>query len=117
MGNIASYKDLLVWQKGILLVKEVYKVISKLPKIEQYALADQMRRVAVSIPSNIAEGFRRRSKADYLQFLNIANGSAAEIETQLIIVSEIYNLGTEQAINLLEEVQKMLYALISKIRS
>lgn len=116
MGKIQSYKDLLVWQKSILLVKEVYKVIAELPKIEQYALADQMRRSVISIPSNIAEGFRRRSKADYLQFLNIANGSAAETETQLIITSKIYHITVGQALSLLVEIQKMLYSLIQKIR-
>jgi len=115
--NINSFKDLIVWQKSIILVKEIYKLTSKLPKSEQFSLSDQMRRAAVSIPSNIAEGYRRKGKQEFLQFLSIANGSAAELETQLIIVSEIYSeINLKDATNTLSEVQKMLCSLIFKIK-
>ena len=76
---IKSYKELIVWQKSIELVKEVYKATDKLPKAELYALTSQMRRAAVSIPSNIAEGYKRRNRGEYLQFLGIADASAAEL--------------------------------------
>ena len=84
---IESFKDLIVWQKSMSLVKEVYVITSNFPKSEIYGLTSQMRRAAVSIPSNIAEGKKRKTKNDYVQFLRIANGSAAELETQLL---EIY---------------------------
>lgn len=115
--NINSFKDLIVWQKSIVLVKEIYKLTNELPKTEQFSLTDQMRRAAISIPSNIAEGYRRKGKQEFLQFLSIANGSAAELETQLIIISEIYHkIIIEDAINTLTEVQKMLCSLIFKFK-
>ena len=83
--KIRTFKDLKVWQKGIALVGEVYRTTMKYPKDEQYGLSSQMRRASVSIPSNIAEGFRRRSSKEHKQFLNIALGSTAELETQIII--------------------------------
>ena len=78
-----DHKDLIVWQKSMDLLVEIYHFVKKLPKEETYALSDQMRRAAVSIPSNIAEGRGRSSEKDYLRFLFIARGSQAEIETQL----------------------------------
>lgn len=113
-----SYKDLIVWQKAILLVKEIYKLSLKLPRNEQFILADQMKRSAVSIPSNIAEGYRRKGKQEFIQFLSIANGSAAELETQLIIVKEVYsNIDTSIELGVLTEIQKMLCSLILKLKS
>lgn len=82
MGN---YKELIVWQKSVDLVTEVYAVTKDFPKEEIYSLTSQIRRSAISIPSNIAEGHSRRSQTDYLQFLKIARGSCAELETQLLI--------------------------------
>ena len=87
---IESFKQLKVWQKSIELVKEIYQVTNQLPKPELYGLSSQMRRAAVSIASNIAEGYKRKNRGEYLQFLNIANASTAELETQIIIVKEIY---------------------------
>lgn len=81
---MANFKDLLVWQKSIDFVTEVYRTTEAFPKNEFYGLMSQIRRAAVSIPSNIAEGNSRRSKPDYLQFLKISRGSCAEVETQLI---------------------------------
>lgn len=80
-----TYKDLIVWQKSIDLVYEVYALTRKFPKDELYGLTSQMRRAAVSIPSNITEGYRRQAIGEYHQFLYIANASASELETQLII--------------------------------
>ena len=85
-----SFRDLVVWRKSIALAKETYCVTKKLPKHETFGLSSQLQRSAVSISSNIAEGSKRGSKRDFLQFLRIANGSAAELETQLVILSEVY---------------------------
>ncbi len=86
---IRSFRDLKVWQKGVDLVKEVYKIVNNFPRDEQYGLVSQMKRSAVSIPSNIAEGFRRRYDREQKQFLNIALGSCAELETQIVIAKEL----------------------------
>ena len=116
---LKSYKDLVVWQKSIALVKLVYSLTKEFPTNEQYGLAAQMRRAAVSIPSNIAEGYSRKSRKEYIQFISIAIGSVAELETQLYIAKELgfgdrpFLVETE---NLLTEVTKMLYGLLQKIR-
>ena len=88
-NKVKSYKDLIVWQKSMDLVIEIYKLVKKLPKEETYSLSDQMRRAVVSIPSNIAEGYTRKSTNEYLNFLSIANGSRTELETQLLICERI----------------------------
>lgn len=115
MASSRSFKDLTVWQRSIELTKETYKLSSVFPKQEDFALTSQLRRAAVSIPSNIAEGSKRGTQKDFVQFLRIASGSAAELETQLIIVQEVYS-GTDckRALDLLDETQRMLAALISK---
>ena len=82
---VKSYKDLVVWQKGIMLVDLVYAVTGKFPKEEMYGLTNQIRRAAVSIPANIAEGWGRDSTKNYLQFLRISRGSLYEVETMLTI--------------------------------
>lgn len=113
---LKSYKELIVWQKSINLVEKVYILTSKFPKTETYGLAIQMQRAAVSIPSNIAEGQKRKGLIEYLQFLRIANGSAAELETQVIIANRLYSKLDYSEINsLLDEVQKMLNVLIQKL--
>ena len=110
-----SYKDLIVWQKAISLCVRVYQITDSFPKSEIYGLTSQIRRSAVSIPSNIAEGHSRGHK-EYIQFLKIAFGSGAELETQLFIALQIKYL-TQQEYNdlnlLLEEIMKMLNKLIS----
>ena len=88
--NIQNFKDLIVWQKAMDLVNEVYKITRQFPKSEVYALASQMQRAAVAIPSNIAEGHRRNHRPEYVQFLGIALGSAAELETQVLISEKQY---------------------------
>ena len=87
-----NYKDLVVWQKSIVFVSEVYVLTSNFPQDERFSLVDQMRRAAVSIPSNIAEGHARKSNADFARFLRISYGSAAEIETQHIIAHNLHYL-------------------------
>jgi four helix bundle protein len=84
-----NYKDLLVWQKGIALVKLIYQITQTFPAEEKFGLVSQMRRAAVSIPSNIAEGQARHSTGEFVQFLSHAEGSVAELETQLIIAVEL----------------------------
>jgi len=86
---VNSYQDLEVWKKSIDFVEQIYRLVKQLPKEETYALSDQMRRAAVSIPSNIAEGANRKTTKEYIQFLYIALGSTAELETQLIIGNPI----------------------------
>lgn len=115
---IQSFKELIVWQKSIKLVKEIYRATSKLPESELYGLVSQMRRAAVAIPSNIAEGKKRKTKKDFLQFLRIADGSAAELETQIIIAKDIYpKVNFSKAELLLEEVQKMLVTIIKRLEN
>ena len=117
---INDYKDFKVWQKAMDLVVEVYQVTKLLPKYETYGLADQMRRAVVSIPSNIAEGQGRHSTVEFIRFLNIARGSYSEIDTQLMIcvrLGYIEESDIEKALNLSNEVGKMLSALIARLKS
>ena len=80
-----NYRDLVVWQKGMDLVEEIYKITGFMPNEEKFGLTLQLKRAAVSIPSNIAEGFERNTIKDYIKFLSIAKASRAEVETQLLI--------------------------------
>lgn len=108
---MANFKDLLVWQKSIDFVTEIYRATETFPNNEFYGLMSQIRRAAVSIPSNIAEGNSRRSKPDYLQFLRISRGSCAEVETQLIISKNLKFLNEEDYLKLNEriiEISKIL---------
>ena len=118
MSGFKSYKDLIVWRKSIQLVKTVYMVAECLPEKEKYGLVSQMTRSAVSVPSNIAEGWGRNSKGNYIQFLRIANGSLCELETQLLIANELNFVkedATKESFMLLEEVSKMIKGLIDSI--
>lgn len=115
--KIQSYKELIVWQKSIILVKEIYKITKNFPKSELLTLVNQIRRAAVSISSNIAEGYGRRSHKEYLQFYSIAYGSALEVETQLIISKELGFVDQAEfdKVNIvLTEVIKMLYVMVFK---
>ena len=93
---MASYRELRVWKKSIELVTEIYRLCAYLPKEETYGLADQMKRAAVSIPSNIAEGQARNSEKDFIRFLYIAQGSRAELETQLEICVQLHYFSKDQ---------------------
>jgi len=118
MGEIKSYKDLLIWEKGIQIVKEIYLMCADLPKDEVYGLQSQMKRAAVSIPSNIAEGYGRNYTQRYIQFLRIARGSLLELETQIIITNELGFISKEKysfLTNLIIEESKMLNAFIRSI--
>ena len=118
MTKITSYKELIVWQKSMELAKVIYALTSKLPKNEVYGIVSQMQRSAVSIPSNIAEGHKRGTRKDYSQFLRMALGSAAELETQIILVQDIYKpIEVKESINLVIEVQKILTVIIKKLQS
>jgi|SRR3989304_3136725 len=113
--KLQSYKELIVWQKSIILVKEIYILTSKFPKSEIFGLMSQMRRAVVSIPSNIAEGYGRRSHKEYLQFYAISYGSALELETQLIISKDLQFADLkdfEMSEKILLEVLKMLNTMV-----
>lgn len=113
-----SYRDLTVWHKGIEVVKEVYKLTASFPKEETYGLVSQMRRSSISIPSNIAEGYARKHRQEYVQFIRIAFGSGAELETQLEIARQL-KYASDDKIKTVEskltEVMKMLNKFISSL--
>lgn len=114
-----SYKELIVWQKSMELATLIFEVTKTFPKSELYGLVNQMRRASFSIPSNIAEGFCRGSKAEFRQFLQIAFGSGAELETQLTIARNTGMLDEEtytKIIGRLDEIMRMLNKLISNVR-
>jgi len=111
-----DYRDLIIWQKAMELVKSTYLLINKLPNEEKFALADQMRRCVVSIPSNIAEGYERKSTKEYIHFLLIANASRAELATQLEICKMIGYLSDIDAImKQCHEIGKMINAMVKKL--
>lgn len=101
--GVNNFKELKIWQIAIELVKKVYMVSSKLPKEEIYGLTSQMRRSAISIPSNVAEGFRRQHNNEFKQFLYISLGSCAELETQTIIAEELGYIDKNQTSKLYED--------------
>lgn len=116
---INSYRDLTVWQKSYELSLQIYKLTRNFPREELYGLISQIRRCAVSIPSNIAEGYARQRRLEYIQFLQISFGSGAELETQLSIAKDLKYVSDDefQKVNgLLQEVMKMLNSLIGKLR-
>ena len=112
-----THKDLLVWQKGIGLVKAVYEITASFPLSEQFGLTSQIRRSAVSIPSNIAEGCGRNSDKELIQFLYIALGSASELETQIIISTELNFLEKEKADLILYSINEIIKMTSSLIKS
>jgi len=112
-----SFKDLIVWQKAYKLVLEIYRITREFPKSETYGLAQQMRKAAVSIPSNIAEGYGRAYKTKYKQFLSIAYGSLSELETQYLLSVDLkYTNASRIVEELLKEVGSMLYRMLNPIR-
>lgn len=117
---ITTYKDLTVWQKSIELVTEMYHLTNSFPKSELFGLTSQMKRAAISIPSNIAEGFTRKSRLEYLHFIRIAFSSGAELETQLFIAQKLHFTERNSYHNiesLLDEIMRMLNKLISSLSS
>ncbi len=115
---LKGYKNLIVWQKSMQLIAEVYRLVKILPKAETYALSDQMRRAVISIASNIAEGQGRDSTREYVRFLNIARGSCFELETQLnacLIIEYFTERDTLDAFGLVDEIGKILTTMINKL--
>jgi four helix bundle protein len=111
-----NYHDLLVWQKAIALVTDIYRLTQDFPKEEMYGLTSQIRRAAVSIPSNIAEGQARLTRGEFRQFLGHARGSYAELETQLIIAANLgFLLNAGDLLEHLAEVGRMLNGLLSSL--
>jgi four helix bundle protein len=117
-GEIRHYRDLLVWQKAVGWVEAIYSATHGWPQDERFGLISQVRRAAVSVPSNIAEGCARRSTGDFVRFLSISRGSLAEVETQLIIATRLGYLDEPTQASLLEaadELSRMLAGLIAKL--
>jgi four helix bundle protein len=119
MATISSFKELLIWQKSMTLVVETYGILAKLPSKEDFALKNQMQKSAVSIPSNIAEGFGRNHTKDFIRFLNIALGSVFELQTQNEIANRLNYTTIDEYNNInlkCEEITKMTTTLISKLK-
>lgn len=118
--KIRDFKDLVIWQRAKELAILVYQVTKDFPKAEQFGMMSQIRRAAVSIPSNVAEGYARQHTGEFIQFLYTALGSAAELETQLIISRDLGYLkveGFNKALGMLKEIQKMLNGLMNSLRA
>jgi four helix bundle protein len=119
MTTVRNYRELIVWQKAMDLVELVYQATKQFPKEELYGLTSQIRRSAVSIPSNIAEGQARKSTAEFLNFLSIANGSRAEMETQILLAQRLNYAANDTAQKILalsEEVNRLLNGLMNSLR-
>jgi four helix bundle protein len=115
-----NYKDLVVWQKGITLAKAIYQLTTKFPADERFGLVSQMRRAAISIPSNIAEGQARHTTGEFIQFISHAEGSTAELETQMILSMELgfaEAKSTKSIFILLDDIRRMLNGLRRKLSS
>ena len=112
-----DHKELEVWKKSIQLVKEIYELTKKIPDSEKYGLISQMRRCAVSIPSNIAEGSARNSDKEFIQFLYYSLGSTSELETQLIISIELNYISKDTQFSKIIEIRKMIIGLIKHLKS
>ena len=115
-----GYRDLKVWQKGIDFVQEVYRISSSFPDDERFGLTAQIRRAAVSVPSNIAEGRGRGSDKEFIRFIHIALGSLAEVDTQLEVAVRLHFIReqeTQQARTTLVEIRRMLFALKNSLKS
>jgi four helix bundle protein len=115
----SSHKDLVLWQKSLALAIDIQRATASFPRSELYGLVGQMRRAAVSIPSNIAEGAARRTTKDFTAFLHIARGSLAELETQLIIAESVGYLGTaasQELTSKADEISRILTGLLAALR-
>lgn len=114
--TVSTHKDLDVWKKAMDLAAQVYSLTARFPKEELYGLTSQIRRSAVSIPSNIAEGAARHSQKEFIQFLHIASGSVAELETQLLLAIQLGLLSGDHIISHVEEVRKLLLGLLRSLK-
>ena len=116
---MGTYKDLTVWQKSMLLARRIYEITARFPSDEKFGLVSQMRRCAVSIPSNIAEGYGREGEREHSHFLFVSLGSSNELETQMILSHDFRYVDEEnyqEIMNLNSEVNKMLSSLVYKLR-
>lgn len=117
MGDIKRFTDLIVWRKSHKLVLEIYKVTKPFPSDEKFGLTSQIRRAAVSVPANIAEGFKKRGKKDKANIYNIAQGSLEEVRYYLILSKDLGYLKSNDALlSDVDEISMMLHALIVKTR-
>lgn len=119
-SRIQSFKDLIVWQKAMVLVEKVYQIVRMFPDVERYGLCDQLRRASVSIPSNIAEGKQRNSRKEFAHFLGIAHGSIAEVITQIELARRLHYCNQkdyESAMFLLNDISKMNNGLLRSLKS
>lgn len=117
MKKAHNFRELLIWQDSMKLVKKIYLMTNNLPNEEKFGLVSQINRSAISIPSNIAEGSGRTSEKDFLNFLRISISSSYELETQLILVKEIFNIETETIIKELQSIQNMIGGFIRKLNT
>lgn len=111
-----SFKDLKAWQQAMELTALAYNLAKQLPDIERFALADQIRRSALSVPSNLAEGQKRNNRAEFIQFCGIALGSTGELETQLILINKLYSLNVSIAQEKCQTVAKLTTGLIKSLK-
>ncbi|MFI4860793.1 MAG: four helix bundle protein [Phycisphaerales bacterium JB063] len=116
MARIDRYEDLVAWQKAYALVLEIYRLTEQFPKDERFGLIQQMRRAAVSIPSNIAEGFGRHTRPDYLRFLDMALGSTYELQTQLRLTRDLNYANPNATLEQIAELERILNGLIRALR-
>ena len=117
--TLDSYQDLRVWQVGMTLVLDSYRVCARFPKCESYGLASQIQRAAVSVPANIAEGYGRSHRGDYLRYLSVANGSLKEWETEMLIAGQLGYVPNDEMRTLMlsaSELGRMLRSLSAKLR-
>ena len=116
--KIKNFRDLDIWKKSIEIVKDIYKIVRKFPKLELYSLTNQIQRASLSISTNIAEGFNKFYNKEYKQFLYIASGSCAELETQIEVATELKYLSENNKKNILEKINhesRMIINLIKKL--
>jgi four helix bundle protein len=114
--DIRTFKDLIAWQKAMALARQVYRATTSMPESERFGLTSQMRRASVSVPSNIAEGYARQSRTDYLRFLRMARGSLAELETQLILAEDLgYIQVPSELRDIRSEADRVLQGLIRSL--
>jgi four helix bundle protein len=115
---VTSHKDLIVWQRSMALVETVYHLTATFPSAEQWGLVSQMRRAAISVPSNIAEGYGRQASGEYRHHVSIGRGSLLELETQILLARRLKYLepaAAEPVLKEIDEISRMLATLVSKL--
>jgi four helix bundle protein len=117
MKKTHNFRELKIWQESMNLVKQVYALTTELPANEKFGLISQIQRCAISIPSNIAEGSGRSSEKEFLHFLNISISSSYELETQLILLDELYKINTQKTLIQITSIQKMIGGFCKKLRT